>query len=388
MFSLFAAENLTPTQGYLNMSYVNPNVLSSGTTFSQFQAAGASGHLERLIAANAGAELNPTTAATLSANAGGAAGGLLPPGVYYLNFTESNGYGETLPSAESGPVTVAVQAPPTGTPTVVVSGSGGTLTTGTYFGKFTYVDSNLNSGGVHGETTAGTEFTFTQVGAAQPAITINDGGLPAWASGRNLYLTAAGGSSGSEVLASTGIVGSTYTITANPPASTVAPPATNSTSTNIPKVTAFPALQSGNIARNIYLTGPGGGSGNEVLYAREQTAATFTLSAAAPGSNYAVPLPTTNTTAYQVLDYQMLRSLKTGNIEDVYRRARELIVNFNRGAPLVHSLTVFDLKRIHMVFATVAQLFAEMGSLVEANPGHLGYSQTGIGGSSQKRTWP
>ena len=28
------------------MSYANPNVFASGTTFAQFQAAGASGHLE------------------------------------------------------------------------------------------------------------------------------------------------------------------------------------------------------------------------------------------------------------------------------------------------------------------------------------------------------
>jgi hypothetical protein len=32
----------------------------------------------------------------------------------------------------------------------------------------------------------------------------------------------------------------------------------------------FPALQSGNIARNIYLTPPGGASGSESLYLRPQ----------------------------------------------------------------------------------------------------------------------
>jgi hypothetical protein len=370
------------------MAYANPNVLASGTTFAQFQAAGASGHLERLIAANNAGNPNPSAAATLSANGGGAVGGLLAPGVYYVNFTESNGFGETLPSVESGPITVAVQPAPTGTPTVNVSGSGGTLTAGTYFGKFTYVDSNLNGAGVHGETTAGNEFTFTQVGTDEPVVTINDGGLPAWASGRNLYLTAVGGGSGNEVLAFSGIVGATLTITANPPASTTTPPTTNTTSTSVPKITAFPALQTGNVARNIYLTGPGGASGTELLYAREQTAATFTFSAVAPGSNYAVALPATNTTGYQTLDYQMLRSLKTGNLEDVYRRARELVANFNRGTPTVQAQTLVDLKRVHMVFATLGQLFSEMGTLIDTNPGHINYSQTGIGGSSLKRTWP
>ena len=73
------------------MSYVSPNVLPSGTTFAQFQAGGSSGHLERLIAANAAGTSNPTVAATVSANGGGTFGGLLAPGNYYVNFTESNG---------------------------------------------------------------------------------------------------------------------------------------------------------------------------------------------------------------------------------------------------------------------------------------------------------
>ena len=86
------------------MSYANPNVLPSGTTFPQFQQGGASGQLERLITANAASEANPTVAATLSATAGGTVGGLLAPGVYYVNFTESNGLGETTLSAEAGPI--------------------------------------------------------------------------------------------------------------------------------------------------------------------------------------------------------------------------------------------------------------------------------------------
>ncbi len=236
------------------MSYANPNVLPSGTTFAQFQSGSASGQLERLITANSAGTANPTTAATLSANAGGTAGGLLTPGVYYVNFTETNGIGETTVSAESGPVTVAVQSPPTGAPTVVVSGSGGTLPAGVYRGKFTYVDSNLNAPGAYGETTAGTEFSFTQTSGAEPVVTINDGGLPSWASGRNLYLTAAGGATNTEVLAFTGISAATYTIATAPAASVVSPPSVNATTTNIPKITAFPALQTGNSAE--YLSQP------------------------------------------------------------------------------------------------------------------------------------
>ncbi len=94
------------------MSYANPNIIPSGTSFPQLQAGGASGQLERLITANSAATANPATAATLSATAGGVAGGLLAPGTYYATFTESNGLGETKPAPESGPVTVAAQAPP------------------------------------------------------------------------------------------------------------------------------------------------------------------------------------------------------------------------------------------------------------------------------------
>ena len=370
------------------MSYANPNVRASGTSFAQFQAGGASGQLERLIAANSAALSNPTTAATLSATAGGTAGGLLAPGVYYLNFTETNGYGETTVSAESGPITVAVQAAPTGVPTVVVSGTGGTLPAGAYNGKFTYVDSNLNASSAFGETTAGTEFSFTQTSGAQPIITINDGGLPSWTSSRNLYLTSAGGATNTEVLAFTGITGTTYTIATAPSPSNVSPPSTNTTTTNIPKVTAFPALQAGNSARNIYLTPPNGGSGSEVLYYRESTALTFTFMSAAPGSNYAIAPPTVNTTGYSTFDYQLIRAAKDGNLDDVYRRLRQLIYEWNLGSPVPPGQTLSSLKRIHNAVAVLAQLCLEMGTLIDANPGHFTVSRTGIGDAAYKRTWP
>ncbi len=370
------------------MSYVSPNVLPSGTTFAQFQAGGSSGHLERLIAVNAAAASNPTVAATVSTNGGGTVGGQLAPGNYYINFTESNGFGETLPSAEAGPIAVTAQSSPTGTPTVSVTGSGGTLPTGVYYGKFTYVDNNVNYLGNHGETIAGTEFTFTQTSGSEPVITINDGGLPSWASGRNLYLTAGGGGSGNELLAFTGIIAATYTITAAPSVSTTTPPVSNTTTTTVPKITAFPPLQTENIARNIYLTPVGGSSGSEVLYNREQTASTFVFAAAQPTNSYPVPLPATNTTGFAPLDIQMVRSVKDGNLEDVYRRLRQVVYEFNYGSPLMHAQSIALLKRVHLVFATLAQLGAEIGALVDANPGHLSGTRNGIGNAVQKRSWP
>ena len=370
------------------MSYANPNIIPSGTTFPQLQSGGASGHLERLIAANSTATANPTTAATLSATAGGTAGGLLAPGTYYATFTESNGIGETKPAPESGPFTVAAQAPPAGTPTVTVSGSGGTLPAGVYHGKFTYVDSALNAANSYGETTPGTEFSFTQTAGSEPTIAINDGGLPTWASGRNLYLTAAGGATNSEVLAFTGITGSTFTIVSRPPASSVPPPATNTTTTNIPKITAFPSLQTGNIARNIYLTSARGVSGTEVLYYRESTATTFAFANPIAAANATATLPTVNTTGYTALDFQLVRDAKNGKLDESFRRLRQLIADWSRGTPMAQSQTIANMKRLHNVFAVLNQLCTEIGVLVEANPGHLTSVTTGIGNAGSKRVWP
>jgi hypothetical protein len=79
------------------MSYTAPTVVASGTTFAQFQAGGASGHLENLIAAQA-ATAAPTVAATLSETG---SGGTLPTATYYCVVTESNGFGETTASPAS-----------------------------------------------------------------------------------------------------------------------------------------------------------------------------------------------------------------------------------------------------------------------------------------------
>ncbi len=381
------------------MGYPNPNISSSGATFAQLQAGGLSNLLERLITVNGAGTAAPTVAATLSANAGGTVGGLLPAGTYYVNFTETNGIGETTVSAESGPVTVAVQAAPTGTPTVVVSGSGGTLSAGVYYGKFTYVDSNLNGAGVHGETTAGAEFTFTQSGTYQPVITFNDGGLPAWASGRNLYLTAPAGASGTEVLAFTGITGTTYTITAAPSASSTTPPSTNTTSTNIPKFTSFPALQTGNTARNIYLSPPGGGSGSELLYATGVTASTFTFSTLAPSNSYAVTPPAINTTAFTYKDpngnvlnaaYSNIRAAEKGNLQVVYKNAATTIADWLRGDPISSQAVVAKVRHAQVAFAVINQALTDAGTLIDANAGTIRPSLSGSGGTmpQNKRTWP
>ena len=87
------------------MSYTAPTVVASGTTFAQFQAGGASGHLEKLITAQ-GATLAPTVAHTIAATGGGSSGGLLAAGTYYSVVTESNGFGETTKGPEASQLTV------------------------------------------------------------------------------------------------------------------------------------------------------------------------------------------------------------------------------------------------------------------------------------------
>jgi len=79
------------------MSYTAPTPIASGTTFAQFQAGGASGHLELLIAAQA-ATTAPTAAPTLGA---AGSGHTLPAATYYVVCTESNGFGETTASPAS-----------------------------------------------------------------------------------------------------------------------------------------------------------------------------------------------------------------------------------------------------------------------------------------------
>ena len=87
------------------MSYTPPTVVASGTTFAQFQAGGASGHLDKLITAQ-GPTLAPTVAHTWTENGGGSSGGLIAAGTYYSVVTESNGFGETTKGPESTQITV------------------------------------------------------------------------------------------------------------------------------------------------------------------------------------------------------------------------------------------------------------------------------------------
>ncbi len=252
------------------MAYTSPSITPSGTTFAQFQAGGAGGQLERLIAANYAANATPSVP-TVSATGGGTSGGNLPAGTWYVKVTETDGVGET---------------------------------------------------------TASNEVSFT---------------------------SAAG---------------------------------------NIPQVT-FAALQPGAVARNLYL---GSASGAETLYASGITAGTYNVSTPIPTNSYAVPVPTVNTTglisvnaATGVVGNQKLVSLRAcekGRLQGVWNTLEQLIDQFNRGEPVSFSNLTSKFRDAHTVFAMLSQLCSEMGTLIDANPGHFTNVTTGTGGQRKVRQWP
>jgi hypothetical protein len=152
------------------MAYTSPSITASGLTFAQFQAAGASGHLEALIAAQTGTA-NPTVAPTLAASGSGST---LPVSAgYYCVVSESNGLGETL----AGPVS-AGQAITSGLDLVVTFPTlkAGNVSRNTYVGTNIAGPFALASTGVTAATV-----TFTApVPMAPPGIqppTVNTTGL-------------------------------------------------------------------------------------------------------------------------------------------------------------------------------------------------------------------
>jgi hypothetical protein len=372
------------------MAYAAPSPASSGYTFTQLQAAGLLGLLEGVIAAQV-ATTAPTAAGTIAT--GTTYGGLLAPGVYYLNFTESNGFGETTVSAESASFTLTAQSAPSNQATGAGSSTTGHLPAGAYYASYTYVDSATGGETPLGATdrSAVINITATQI----LTITFNDTSLPTWASGRNVYLTAAGGAAGSETLYATGVTTSTYvassaswvngttTQAAAPP-----PPTVNGTSTNRPVVT-FPALQTNNTSRNLYLTQPGGATGSETLYQSGITTTTYTMTKSnSPSSG--IPLPTANSTALsgQGDQMQFARFPETKKMDRIVERGRQCLHDFLRGSPQNQQDMLRQFREAHTSVALLNQAFTEAGVLVDANPGHLTTVTTGIGNIGFKRVWP
>ncbi len=238
---------------------------------------------------------DPTVAATVNATGGGATGGSLAAGTYYVSYTWvdgasglETGQGASLVTFKSGPT---VQA--TGT----ASGTTGSLPAGQYIVSYSYVAS-----GPGGETDTGRSRSWAINVAAGNVLTItfNDGGLPSWAVGRNVYLTAPNGAAESETLYATGVTTATFAASSaswtngtTTQFGALVYPAANTTGVgtaftiaagNIPTVTiAFPNPNWTSSA-NIYLTQPGSPPGPAVKYLSGVTTTTVNLTAANTGS--------------------------------------------------------------------------------------------------------
>jgi hypothetical protein len=160
-------------------------------------------------------------------------------------------------------------------------------------------------------------------------------------------------------------------------------------------VCTYQSLKSGNTSRNLYIgtasTGP------FTLAASGVTTGTTTISAPLPANSYAVAPPTVNTTGFTYTDangtvhnkkLELLRSAKDGNLEFTYEYLRQAVYDFNHGNPVSFGGAIMRIRDAHAVFAMLATLCSEMGTLVDANAGTLGTKQDGIGNTVGKRTWP
>ena len=156
-------------------NYVAPVIITSGAAFADLVTAGIAGIIAKLVTANA-AFADPASQATVNVTGGGASGGLLPAGVYFVSYTYGDGAGESKIG-----------------------------------------------------TSRSASFT---VGATNiPRVTFNDT-PPTGAVFRNVYLTLAGGASGTETLYITRIPVGTTTVDLPYAASTypgTAIPAANTT---------------------------------------------------------------------------------------------------------------------------------------------------------------
>lgn len=151
----------------------------------------------------------------------------------------------------------------------------------------------------------------------------------------------------------------------------------------------FQALKAGNTARNLYLGAVGGGSGGPyTLYADGVTAATFACSAAVLANSKAVAPPATNTTGFSTKTLSLLRAAKRGNLQDVYVFLADVVTNFTSGQNVDFGIEIKKLHDAHVAFLALATICAEIGVLLDANPGTLGSVATGIGNRQVTRTWP
>lgn len=161
---------------------------------------------------------------------------------------------------------------------------------------------------------------------------------------------------------------------------------------NQPLIT-FPALQTGNISRNLYI----GPAGAEVLYATGLTAVTTAVTAAAPTNSFAVSAPTVNTTGFTWSDangnqvstpYSLVRAAERGNLQDAWKFLQQVVRDFNSGQPVTWPSAIQKLRHAHTVFAMMSTMCSEMGTLIDANAGTLKTQSVGVGYQTGYRSQP
>lgn len=147
--------------------------------------------------------------------------------------------------------------------------------------------------------------------------------------------------------------------------------ATSVATTNIPRVT-LPAKPTGVSHMNLYL---GTVSGSETLYATGITATTFDCSYAA-WSDPGMTLPTVNSTgaaAHRALLYSILDS--NGSVQQ--KVFSDFLSNYLRGDAIERRDYYRHLARHEGVLRAWMTMFAEIRTLVAANPGTLAWSSAG-----------
>lgn len=170
-------------------AYVTPTIQASSSNLAHLKTGGLKIILDRLVAANP-AKANPTTQATATATGGGASGGLLAAGTYYLSYSFVDAFGETtIGTSRSALLTVA--------------------------------STNI------------------------PRVTVPS--LPTGVQSINLYATPAGGAAGSEVLYASGITSTTFDMAYAAKTDLNATlPESNTTGAAIDQLNAISGLYSGN----------------------------------------------------------------------------------------------------------------------------------------------
>lgn len=164
----------------------------------------------------------------------------------------------------------------------------------------------------------------------------------------------------------------------------------------IPLIT-FPALQTGNIYRNLYVTPANGAGGSEVLYATGIITTTFAMQAVAPSNSYAMIPPTVNTTGFTYVDgggvthndpLSFTRAFKNGNAANIYKYASKVLNDYLRGDPQPFGGALTKLRHAHTAVKALDKALEDIGNLVDQNAGTLTSKSTPIGGQIPTRTFP